>query len=304
MGRDEVDERVATVFLACGAGELEGDDSPRTRPQAPPRPPCRSARRAPRQASPLARSTVRSGRMSVGSGFIAARTTISSPLETPASMPPARLVSRWRPRSSRRISSCACEPRRPASAKPSPISTPFTAWMPISAPASRASSRSSRAAYEPSPGGTPRARTSTTPPMVSRSARASSTRPASWSSSTTVPATSTPISRSRALATAPAATVTAVCRALARSSASRTSSRPNFIAPARSAWPGRGVVTGVVPFPDGSPSGGHGLIPQAQFAWSRLRTTSASGVPSVRPWRRPASTSTSSVSICWRGLRP
>jgi hypothetical protein len=36
------------------------------------------------------------------------------------------------------------EPRIPASAKPSPISTPFTAWMPISAAASRASRRVSR----------------------------------------------------------------------------------------------------------------------------------------------------------------
>ena len=51
--------------------------------------------------------------------------------------------SRRRPRSRRRgssgasrpgsISSCAAEPRSRASAKPSPISTPFTAWMPISA---------------------------------------------------------------------------------------------------------------------------------------------------------------------------
>ena len=55
-----------------------------------------------------------------------------------------------------RISSCACEPSSAASAKPSPISTPLTAWIPISANASRASSRSSFVAYEPSPGGTPR----------------------------------------------------------------------------------------------------------------------------------------------------
>jgi hypothetical protein len=46
---------------------------------------------------------------------------------------------------------------------------------------------------------------------------------------------------------------------------------------------GRGSVTGFVPLPSGSPSGGHGLIPHSQFAWSRLRTTSASGVPSVSP---------------------
>ena len=75
-----------------------------------------------------------------------------------------------------------------------------------------------------------------------------------------------PISASSAFATAPAATATAVCLALARSRASRASARPNFSAPARSAWPGRGSVTGFVPFPDGSPSGGHGLIPHSQLA--------------------------------------
>ena len=44
-----------------------------------------------------------------------------------------------------------------ASAKPSPISTPFTAWIPMSAAARRASSRSALSAYEPGPGGTPSA---------------------------------------------------------------------------------------------------------------------------------------------------
>ena len=107
---------------------------------------CRCARRAPRPARPVSRSTDCSGCISVGSGFIAARTTISSPFEMPASIPPARFVSRYRPRSSRWISSCASEPRSSASAKPSPISTPFTAWMPITAAASRASRRVSREA--------------------------------------------------------------------------------------------------------------------------------------------------------------
>ena len=40
--------------------------------------------------------------------------------------------------------------------------------------------------------------------------------------------------------------------------------------PARSAWPGRGSVTGFVPFPCGSPSGGQGLIPHVQFLWSTV----------------------------------
>ena len=67
---------------------------PRRRPRAPRPRRRRCARRAPRRARPSARSTDRSGRISVGSGFIAARTTISSPFETPASIPPARFVSR------------------------------------------------------------------------------------------------------------------------------------------------------------------------------------------------------------------
>ena len=243
-----------------------------------------------------------SGFISVGSGFIAARTTISSPFEMPASIPPAWFVCRRRSVS---ISSCASRAELPASAKPSPISTPFTAWMPITAAASRASSRSSLAAYEPRPGGTLRARTSIdAADRVARRARLVDRargapprrRPSSRPRSPIVP--------SSAFATPPAATCTAVCRADARSSALRTSSWSYLSTPARSAWPGRGSVTVFVPLPCGSPSGGHGLMPHVQFLWSLLRTTSASGVPSVRPWRSPASTSTRSCSICCRGERP
>src|SRR5207244_4087994 len=57
---------------------------------------------------------------------------------------------------------------------PSPPPPAYTAWMPTTAAASRASSRSAFSAYEPSPGGTPVATTSTMPPSVSRSARAAS----------------------------------------------------------------------------------------------------------------------------------
>ena len=85
------------------------------------------------------------------------------------------------------------------------------------------------------------------------------------------------------MAIEPAATCAAVWRALARSSAFRTSSCPYLSAPARSACPGRGSVTADVPLPVGSPSGGHGLMPQAQLAWSRFAMTSASGEPSVTP---------------------
>ena len=170
--------------------------------------------------------------------------------------------------------------------------------------ASRPSRRSSFVAYEPRPGRNARA------PAPRRLRRRCPARPAPRRPAPPgrrrppVPSTSTPISRSSAFAVAPAATIAAVCLALARSSASRTSVSPYFSDPARSACPGRGSVTGSFPLPAGSPSGGQGLIPQAQFSWSRFRTTSASGVPSVRPCLRPASTSTRSVSIRWRGLRP
>ena len=145
----------------------------------PPRPP--RARRTRRSAggcacaaSPVATSTVRSARGTVEIGFIATRTRTGSPLVMPPSMPPARLVSRLTG-SPGSISSCAALPRRRAVRNPSPISTPFMAWMPISTPASRASRRRSDCTYEPSPTGRPYAITSTTPPRVSPSTWAAST---------------------------------------------------------------------------------------------------------------------------------
>ena len=66
---------------------------PRRRRRAPRPPGRRCARRAPAPASPVSRSTESSGFISVGSGFIAARTTIGSPFEMPASRPPARFVA-------------------------------------------------------------------------------------------------------------------------------------------------------------------------------------------------------------------
>ena len=44
--------------------------------------------------SRVAMSTERSGLVSVGSGFIAQRTTSGSPVDMPPSTPPERLVSR------------------------------------------------------------------------------------------------------------------------------------------------------------------------------------------------------------------
>ena len=59
----------------------------------------------------------------------------------------------------------------------------------------------------------------------------------------------TPMADSSALAQVPAATRAAVSRAEARSSTSRASVKPYFCMPARSAWPGRGWVSGFLVAP-------------------------------------------------------
>jgi len=71
---------------------------------------------------------------------MAARTLMGWPVLMPPSIPPARMELRDRPAPPATISSWACEPTRPAVAKPSPTSTPFTDWMLMSARANRASS--------------------------------------------------------------------------------------------------------------------------------------------------------------------
>ena len=92
----------------------------------------------------------------------------------PPSRPPARLVERITPSAPGYISSWATLPRRRAVSKPSPISTPLIAWMPITAPASWLSSRLSPLVNEPSPTGNPWTTTSTMPPRVSPSFLAAS----------------------------------------------------------------------------------------------------------------------------------
>ena len=227
----------------------------------------------------------------------------------PASIPPARFVRRSRPGS---ISSCASVPRRRASSKPSPTSTPFTAWIPISANASRASSRSVFSAYEPKPGrDAGRRRTSTIPPSVSRSFARRVGRVAhpflgrlaadlDRATGDLDPELAEERLRDRAGGDVDggvarrgtlervADVVVVVLEDAGEVGVPRPGQRDGL-----RALPGRA-----------SPSGGHGLIPHVQFAWSRLRTTSVSGVPSVSPCRSPASTSTSSDSSFWRGLRP
>jgi hypothetical protein len=104
---------------------------------------------------PVAVSTVRSARGIVLIGFMAARTRSTSPLDIPPSVPPSRPLVRVRPSGPRTISSITWLPRRRATAKPSPTSTPLMAWIPISAAASRPSSRRSQCTWLPSPGGRP-----------------------------------------------------------------------------------------------------------------------------------------------------
>ena len=67
--------------------------------------------------------------MSVARGFMAARATSSAPVDIPPSVPPARSESRrYSPEaSSQLMGSWASEPLLPATSKPSPSSTPFTA---------------------------------------------------------------------------------------------------------------------------------------------------------------------------------
>jgi hypothetical protein len=107
--------------------------------------------------SPVRTSTVDRARGTVEIGFIATRTRSGSPLVMPPSRPPARFERRVTPfgPGPRSISSCAWLPHRSAVVKPSPISTPFIACTPISAPASRASRRRSQCTCEPRPGGRP-----------------------------------------------------------------------------------------------------------------------------------------------------
>ena len=115
-------------------------------------------------------------------GFLAARTTIGSPLDVPPSMPPALFVGRRKPKrrsasgwsGSNSIGSITFEPGRRAASTPRPISTALIAWMLMTAHASRASSLRSHWAWLPRPIGQPVTIVSTTPPRVSPASRAAS----------------------------------------------------------------------------------------------------------------------------------
>src|SRR5580700_5348148 len=290
-------------------------------------------------ASPVLVSMVSRARGTVEIGFIAALSRSGSPVLMPPSMPPARLVRRATPFSVASISSWATDPRRVAVVKPSPTSTPLMAWMDISAPASRASSRRSQWVKLPSPGGSPKASTSTTPPRVSPSLRtasisatmsslvagsahrtgsasmaAMSRGPGMTPSGTAIGPMATTWLRisipstwlSRRRATSPRATRAAVSRALARSSTGRASWWPNFCMPARSACPGRGRVSGAFRARPASSSASTGSadMTASHLGHSVLAILIATGPPRVRPCRTPAVSSTSSCSKLILAPRP
>jgi len=109
-----------------------------------------------------------------------------------------------------------------------------------------------------------------------------------------------------ALATTPTATRAAVSRALARSRIGRASVCPYFCMPARSAWPGRGRVSGALRAWAASSSGstGSAAITVRHLGHSELPIRIATGLPSVTPCRTPPTISISSCSNDIRAPRP
>ena len=107
-------------------------------------------------------------------------------------------------------------------------------------------------------------------------------------------------------ASSPSATRAAVSRALARSSTGRASWWPYFCIPARSAWPGRGRVSGAALARSSStPAGtGSGAITVSHLGHSVLPMRIATGLPSVTPCRTPPVISASSCSNFIRAPRP
>ena len=191
-----------------------------------------------------------------------------------------------------------------ASSKPAPISTPFTAWMPISAAASRASSRSSFDAYEPSPGGTPRARDlDHAADGVALGARL--VDPLLSPPSPTRPTTSTPISREQRLRhRAGGDRDGRLPRARPLERVARVGEpvlqRPREVGVARAA----GSVTGFAPLPAARPPAATGSSPtpssRGRGCGRRARAASRASGRGAAP-RAPRRVSCSS---CCRGLRP
>ncbi len=108
------------------------------------------------------------------------------------------------------------------------------------------------------------------------------------------------------MATLPSATRAAVSRALARSRMGRASSKPYFCMPARSAWPGRGRVSGAFRARPSSRAGSTGSadITVSHLGHSVLPMPTATGPPWVSPCRMPPMMLTASASNFIRAPRP
>lgn len=104
----------------------------------------------------------------------------------------------------------------------------------------------------------------------------------------------------------PRATRAAVSRALARSRIGRASSSAYFCIPARSAWPGRGRVSGALRASWASSSGSTGSADMtfSHLGHSVLPIMTATGPPMVSPCRTPPRKVTSSFSNFIRAPRP
>ena len=122
MRRDEVDKRVAANFSRARV-RARMQRRPPPRPQAPPRRPCPSARRAPRWAR-RSRDPRPQRPHERGQGLHRGARDDLLPVRDAGLDTAGGWCPGGHPLSSRTISSCAWEPRRPASSKPSPISTP------------------------------------------------------------------------------------------------------------------------------------------------------------------------------------
>ena len=237
----------------------------------------------------------------------------------PPSVPPARVratAGRRASRSSQRISSWASLPRRAAVSNPSPSSTPFMAWMLISACASSPSMRAVPVDVRAEPGAAPRSRGPRPPRRANRrpsaAASTSATIAASASGSKQRTADASTVSRSAGLGRRSAAGAD-------RAERPRRGSAPGCRGGRAAPWPARrrrraprspgrwpararrgrrrtrtsacrrgrrgrgGAGAAAVAVRPGA-----GDISSLHFGHSVLWISIATGEPSVRPWRTPA----------------
>ena len=155
--------------VAAGLGDrVAAELLQRPRRRAPARP---SPRRRRRRPAPRRRRSAGCGRPPPRRWRRRRWAARGAPSRSASSRRAPAAARRWscRPRCRRRGPTCAGRPSSvrhdlvvgqraaggPARSKPSPTSTPLIAWMPMSAAASRASSRRSQCTWLPRPGGRP-----------------------------------------------------------------------------------------------------------------------------------------------------